>query len=280
MAIKWSAVSISGYGASSPADDGSATEANRVKYSTIKTDLTNPLNTALGTTLSRLTDVFDDAPIAKSGAYTTTASDHARTIESTGSFTLSLLDASTGGTGYRVKVKNAGTGTVTVERTAADTIDGATSYALGPKESATFEVNQAGNGYNVDRGSPGLLFSSGDQILFRGSATPAGWSIVAQNDKALRIVSGSPSSGGTNAFSTAFNSSRTTGAGGSHSHGVGTLSGSFTTSTTGGAGGGVWVLGGSSQAVTISGTTAAEASHTHSINLAVRYYDMNLIEKS
>lgn len=42
----------------------------------------------------------------------------------------------------------------------------------------------------------------------------------------------------------------------SHTHAATGLSGSFTTATTGGAGGGVWVLGGSTQAVTISGNTA------------------------
>jgi hypothetical protein len=60
MAIDWSTVSISGYGSSSPSDDGSATEANRVKYSTIKTDLTNPLNTALSTALTQLDAAFTD----------------------------------------------------------------------------------------------------------------------------------------------------------------------------------------------------------------------------
>lgn len=125
-----------------------------------------------------------------------------------------------------------------------------------------------------------VAFASGDQILFRGAATPTGWTIAAQNNKALRIVSGTPSSGGTNAFTTALNSARTTSSEGAHTHGVGTLAGSFTTGATGGAGGGVWVLGGSSQAVTISGTTAAGSSHSHTLNLDVQYYDMNVIQKT
>lgn len=125
-----------------------------------------------------------------------------------------------------------------------------------------------------------VAFASGDQILFRGAATPTGWTIAAQNNKALRIVSGTPSSGGTNAFTTALNSARTTSAGGAHSHGATGLSGSFTTGTTAGAGGGVWALGGSTQAVTISGSTAAESSHTHTLNLDVQYYDMQVIQKT
>ena len=125
-----------------------------------------------------------------------------------------------------------------------------------------------------------IAFASGDQILVRGAATPTGWTIAAQNNKALRIVSGTPSSGGTNAFTTALNSARTTGAGSAHSHGATGLSGSFTTGTTAGAGGGVWALAGSSQAVTIGGSTAAESSHTHTLSLDVQYYDMQVIQKT
>lgn len=157
MATKWSAVSISNYGAASPADDGTATEANKVKYSTIKTDLTNPLNTALTSALSGLTEAFNDGTIAKSGTYSTTATDHARTIECTSTFTLSLLAAATAGAGYKVTVKNAGTGIITVARSSTDTIDGATSFILYQKESATFVVNQAGTGYDMIGPGKGLV---------------------------------------------------------------------------------------------------------------------------
>jgi hypothetical protein len=125
-----------------------------------------------------------------------------------------------------------------------------------------------------------IAFASGDQLIWRGASTPTGWTVAAQNNKALRLVSGVPGSGGANAFTTALNSARTTGAGGAHSHGATGLSGSFTTATTGGAGGGVWVLPSNTQAVTISGTTAAESSHTHTLNLDVQYYDMQVIQKT
>lgn len=148
MATKWSTVSISGYGGLTPSDDGAATEANKVKYSTIKTDLTNPLNSALTSALSGLTEAFNDGTVAKSGTYSTTATDHARTIECTSTFTLSLLAAATAGAGYRVKVKNAGTGIITVSRSSTDTIDGATSINLLPQASREFVVNAAGTGYD------------------------------------------------------------------------------------------------------------------------------------
>ena len=48
-------------------------------------------------------------------------------------------------------------------------------------------------------------FPSGTKMLFQQSSAPTGWTKeTTHNDKALRIVSGSVSSGGTSAFSTAF----------------------------------------------------------------------------
>lgn len=48
-------------------------------------------------------------------------------------------------------------------------------------------------------------FPSGTLMLFQQTAAPTGWTKqVTHNDKALRVVSGTASSGGTTAFSTAF----------------------------------------------------------------------------
>ena len=52
-------------------------------------------------------------------------------------------------------------------------------------------------------------FPSGTVMLFVQSTAPTGWTkSTAHNDKTLRVVSGSVSSGGSVAFSTAFSSSR------------------------------------------------------------------------
>ena len=48
-------------------------------------------------------------------------------------------------------------------------------------------------------------FTSGTVMLFQQTAAPTGWTkSTTHNNKALRVVSGSASSGGTVAFSTAF----------------------------------------------------------------------------
>lgn len=147
MGTKWSTTAVTGYASASVTDDGAATAANQVKYNTIKTDLTNPIKSTLTQVITNLDELFTIATKAKSGSYTTVASDHTVCIEVTGTNTITLLAAATGGAGYQVTVKNAGSGLVTVARSGADTIDGATSVRLGPNESKRFIANAALDGY-------------------------------------------------------------------------------------------------------------------------------------
>lgn len=50
-------------------------------------------------------------------------------------------------------------------------------------------------------------FASGTRLLFQQTSAPTGWTKdTSQNDKALRVVSGSASTGGTTAFSSVFTS--------------------------------------------------------------------------
>lgn len=68
-------------------------------------------------------------------------------------------------------------------------------------------------------GDPVTAFPSGTVMLFRQAAAPTGWTkVTTYNNYALRIVSGTPSSGGTVAFSDLFNASVTNLA--QHNHGV------------------------------------------------------------
>jgi len=138
------------------------------------------------------------------------------------------------------------------------------------------------------------FFSSGTVIPFYNTNAPTGWTkLTTQNDKALRVVSGSGGvSGGSVAFSTAFSSQAVTGTNGasgattlttaqipSHSHTIGTGGGSFNSVITRA---GTSVNGSNSTDATGSGD-----SHTHSaaaftgtaINLAVQYIDLILCSK-
>jgi hypothetical protein len=133
-----------------------------------------------------------------------------------------------------------------------------------------------------------VVFASGNQILFRGSSTPSGWTIVAQNNKALRITSGTPGSGGATAFSTVFGSGKTTGAHAltlaqipSHSHtirgGATSFVGTSTSSISGSA-----AVSFPTVPASFTGTDAAGSgsTHTHTLSLDLQYYDMNLIQKT
>lgn len=57
-----------------------------------------------------------------------------------------------------------------------------------------------------------IAFASGTAMIFNQTSAPTGWTkVTTHNDKALRIVSGSVSTGGSVAFSTAFASQAVSG---------------------------------------------------------------------
>lgn len=120
-----------------------------------------------------------------------------------------------------------------------------------------------------------IAFASGDQIIFRGAATPTGWTIAAQNNKALRLVSGTPGSGGATGFTSVFGSGKTTGSESSHTH----------TGTTGTANGGATAIAGSGATTATADhnhnfTTGAGSAHSHTLSLDLQYYDMQVIQKT
>jgi hypothetical protein len=147
--------------------------------------------------------------------------------------------------------------------------------------------------------SPGVFtgawayLPAGTTMLFVQTSAPTGWTKSTTHDnKALRVVSGTASSGGSVAFTTAFASQSVAGTVGSTtlttsqipSHSHTTLSDLF-----GVSGGGAQVI------TTISGTTGSRSgvtaveggggSHTHTftgtaINLAVSYVDVIIAVKA
>ena len=78
------------------------------------------------------------APVlSKSGAYSvTTADGQGVVVLCTGTWTLGLF-AAAGNAGRNVVVKNVSTGVITVDANASETIDGATTQALGQYDSMT-----------------------------------------------------------------------------------------------------------------------------------------------
>jgi len=184
MGEKYTTQATSGYNSSPPSDDGSETEANKVKYSTIKTKLADPEKTRSDNMDTAILALLDEGPDTKSTTYTTVATDHNKVIESSGTFTLSLLDAATAGAGYRVTVKNNGAGVVTVDTdTVADEIDGEVSFTLAAKEAVTCIVNNGADGYyresiseastkTVAKGGTGAVTHTAEALLVGDGTAP------------------------------------------------------------------------------------------------------------
>jgi len=123
-------------------------------------------------------------------------------------------------------------------------------------------------------------FPSGTRMAFQQTSAPTGWTkdtTAAINDSVLRLVTGTPSSGGSTAFST-FNASTATGATTlstaqmpSHTHNISGLVRSW-----GGAAPG-YLTGNGANAV--SGATGGGGSHTHSLATNIKYYDFIIASK-
>jgi len=136
----------------------------------------------------------------------------------------------------------------------------------------------------------GSSFTSGTLMLFQQTAAPTGWTKQTTHDnKALRVVSGTASSGGSVNFTTAFASQAVNGTVGSttlsaaqmpsHTHGI---------SLIGGCGGSnVGPLGNSLDSfygTSSTNSAGSSNSHNHSfsgtaINLAVQYVDLIIASK-
>lgn len=72
----------------------------------------------------------------KTAAYTVTTSDRGRVINATtGTWTLALPAAATAGAGFAFYVMNSGTGTITVDPSGAELIDGETTRSVLPEQS-------------------------------------------------------------------------------------------------------------------------------------------------
>ena len=138
-------------------------------------------------------------------------------------------------------------------------------------------------------------FPSGTVMLFVQSAAPTGWTkSTAHNDKALRVVSGSVSSGGSVAFSSAFASQAVSGSVSvgattlstaqmpSHNHSINIYGNTMMYYLGSTAGGDTSIF-----ASTVTGSAGGGGSHAHSasfsgtaINMAVQYVDVILATKN
>lgn len=144
------------------------------------------------------------------------------------------------------------------------------------------------------KGAQPSAFDSGTTMLFVQTSAPTGWTkSTTHNDKALRVVSGTASSGGSVAFTTAFANGNTgattlsTSQIPSHDHsGVPPNWSIYNNGATGVYAGVDRAQGNVTASVTAPNVTFAVAaqgsggSHSHSISLAVQYVDVIICTKN
>lgn len=155
MGSKYAPTTVTGYAASPPSDDGAQTDANKIKFSTLKQKLGDPLYNWTGTIDTALQAAFNYTVNQKTANYTTVAGDHMRTVEiastvSSG-ITISLGDAATMTNNYIVRIKNSSGVACTLTRiTGGDTIDGvAGTVSLPAKSSVIVQTNAGADGYLI-----------------------------------------------------------------------------------------------------------------------------------
>lgn len=167
---------------------------------------------------------------------------------------------------------------------------GSTTYTLPTADGTTGQVlSTNGTGTLSWATADGGSFPLGTLMLFQQTAAPTGWTKQTTHDnKALRVVSGNTSSGGSVNFTTAFASQAVSGTVGSttlitsqipsHDHLISYSGGND-------VGGNPAFVGSDSSTPNYSGATGGGSSHNHTftgtaINLAVSYVDLIIASKN
>lgn len=170
MGEKYTTEPISGYNSAPPADDGTETEANKVKWVTHKDKLSDPIKTQVANIDTKLLAMADVGPNAQTANYTTLTTDHQKTIEvQTAGVVITLLAVTSAPVGYTVTVKNDSGGAIEVDATGSETIDGSTgTIMLADNESTAVQLNQATTGYITLQQTASDITSAAQ--VYKGSA--------------------------------------------------------------------------------------------------------------
>jgi len=137
----------------------------------------------------------------------------------------------------------------------------------------------------IDPSAIPASFPSGTLMLFQQTAAPTGWTKQTTHDnKALRVVSGAASSGGSVGFTTAFASQSVAGTVGSTTLTTTQIPSHTHDYYTGGGDGSNGAAGGAASNGRLTSATGGGQSHNHTfsgtaINLAVSYVDLIIASK-
>lgn len=192
--------------------------------------------------------------------------------------TFTLPDATTLTNGRRVMIRHVGSANnVIVSPTGGQTIDGSASDLTMTGRYDWRELGTDGANWHLLNAAP---FPAGTVMLFVQSTAPTGWTkSTTHNNKALRIVSGSVSTGGSDSFTSVFGVSKTTG---SHTLTTAEIP-SHTHSYNRVQGGSAGTYGGGNIEQNVIGSTTGSAGggggHTHPMTLDLQYVDAIIATK-
>lgn len=155
MGTPYSTTSITGFNSNPPPDGGEQTAANLVTWSKHKEKLADPIKTTVESMNTKLVEALDCSASLTTTNHTVVAGDHDTVIEiadtATSGVTITLPDAATITSLFRVYVKNSSKHSQTIARTTSgDTIDeAAANISIRSKSGLLITTNSAANGYVV-----------------------------------------------------------------------------------------------------------------------------------
>jgi len=183
---KYTTETISGWDATPPSDDGTVSEANKVKYSTVKGKLSTPLKTAIENIDSKLTTHFNVGPTALITNTTLDSTHFNKVIQVSGSgVTLTLSDAATLTAGWFCDIISTdASNSVTLARTTGgNTInETAANITILSLQELRVIVNAAANGFLVsNKARHSKAFKTAEDYTHSGTLTMSGKSVIDAN---------------------------------------------------------------------------------------------------
>ena len=191
MPNPFSSPSISGYNPGPPPDDGSQVASNLATWADIKNELSDPVKslveTAISNTSTAFGKIFGNNVSAVSATYSVVAGDQGKILSCTNTITLNLLAAATASSNFTFVVWNGGTGVVTLDGNASETINGATTLAIQAGCFAIVSCN--GSAWTAIGTFPETIIITSTDAgatvgptldLYRDSASPLAGDIIGQ----------------------------------------------------------------------------------------------------
>ena len=190
MGTKYSTNSASGYNSTPPADDGTVSEANKTKWSTVKTKLADPVKDLADTINTELVTHFNNGPTAITSNTTLDSTHYNKVIQVSGSgVTLTLTDAATLTAGWYCDIISTdASNSVTLARaTASDMInESSADVTILTLQALHVVVNAAANGFLVSLAPRhSKAFKLSNDITLTGDLTMSGTSIIEAEGAAV-----------------------------------------------------------------------------------------------